>query len=131
MSELELGAKWGEVKEHLEAEKLKLASYDNTLLQLIGNIEKNVVEEQRNVLDYGAGPGVLAYALQQLGVIVKVFDIDPEMRTKAAEKVGQENVYTSTVAIPSNNFAYKLAVFNSFSSLECKNNEIENSSFNF
>ena len=108
MSEIELGAKWGEVKEHLAAEKLKLASYDNTLLQLIGNTEKNAVEEQRNILDYGAGPGVLAYALQQLGAIVRVFDIDPEMRAKAAEKVGQENVYTSTVAIPSNNFDYAI-----------------------
>lgn len=89
---------WHAVAKELEAENLKLASYDNTLLSLPGNIKN------KKILDYGAGPGILALALKKLGAEVKVWDINPEMREKAAQKIGAENVYGSTEEIPQSFF---------------------------
>ncbi len=55
-------------------------------------------------LDYGAGPGVLALALQKLGTEVKVWDINPEMREKAAAKISRRNVYGSKAELPAGFF---------------------------
>jgi SAM-dependent methyltransferase len=89
---------WNLVVKDLEAENLKLASYDNTLLEALGDIRG------KEVLDYGAGPGVLALAIKRLGGSVKVWDINPAMRQKAGEKIGTENVYPDVSALPSNFF---------------------------
>lgn len=89
---------WHGVAKELEAENLKLASYDKTLLSTIGNMSK------KNILDYGAGPGILALALQKLGANIKVYDINPEMRKNAGKKIGKSNVYSDINKIPQNHF---------------------------
>ncbi len=89
---------WGRVFGELEEEDLKLASYDNTLMPMLGSVAN------RLILDYGAGPGILALALQRIGANVKVWDISPEMRAKTAEKIGLENVYSSLEEIPRDSF---------------------------
>lgn len=89
---------WDRVSSELEGENLKLMSYDNTLFSLFGDIKG------KNVLDYGAGPGVLALATSKLGGNVKVWDIHTEMREKSGQKIGSENIYHSVDEIPKNFF---------------------------
>lgn len=89
---------WSVVAKELEAENFKLASYDNTLMSAIGDIK------DKKVLDYGAGPGVLALGLQKIGADVKVWDINNEMREKAGAKIGSENIYNDVSQVPQNFF---------------------------
>ncbi len=89
---------WGRVCQELADENLKLASYDNTMIGLLGNIEGKLI------LDYGAGPGVLALALIKMGADTRVWDISPEMREQAARKITAEYVYDSIDNIPDNVF---------------------------
>src|SRR3989344_7585328 len=89
---------WSRVSKELKAEQLKLASYDNTLIPLLGKIKA------KKILDYGGGPGVLAFALQKLGAEIKEFDISPDMRKQAAQKIGSENIYDTFNKIPKNKF---------------------------
>ena len=89
---------WSRVSKELKAEQLKLASYDTTLIPLLGIIRSKMV------LDYGGGPGVLAFALKKLGAEVKVYDISQEMRNLASQKIGVGNVYHSIDAISKNYF---------------------------
>ena len=89
---------WSAVAKELEDENLKLASYDDTLMSAIGDIRG------KKVLDYGAGPGVLALGLQKMGADVKVWDINNEMREKAGAKIGAENIYSDVNQVPQNFF---------------------------
>lgn len=89
---------WSVVAAELEAENLKLASYDNTLMAAIGDVRG------KKILDYGAGPGVLALGLQKMGAEVKVWDINDEMREKAGTKIGAENIYADVHKIPEHSF---------------------------
>lgn len=89
---------WGVVAKELESENLKLASYDNTLMSAIGDIK------DKKVLDYGAGPGILALGLQKMGADVKVWDINNEMREKSGTKIGAENIYSDISQVPQNFF---------------------------
>ena len=98
--QVEEQSKWGRVADELEAEDLKLQSYDKTLLELLGNLD------DKAVLDYGAGPGVLALTLSKLGANVKVYDLSEEMQTLAGEKIGNENVYKTHSQIPNSCFDY-------------------------
>ena len=91
---------WNKVVKDLEGENLKLASYDNTLVPLLGDLT------DKNVLDYGAGPGVLALGLKKLGAKIKVWDINPEMRKKASGKIGTENTYQNLEDIPRDHFDF-------------------------
>lgn len=90
--------KWDIVAKELEGENLKLASYDNTLMSVIGDVNG------KNILDYGAGPGVLALGVKKMGGNVKVWDIGPEMREKSAMKIGAENIYNDVNEIPKDFF---------------------------
>ena len=90
--------KWGLVSKELQLENLKLASYDDILIPLLGDLRN------KKILDYGAGPGVLALALKRLGAEVKVWDVSDSMLTKSAEKIGRDNVYNQLNKIPKNNF---------------------------
>ena len=89
---------WSRVAEELKAEKIKLAFYDNTVIQLLGNVKN------RKILDYGGGPGVLAIALKKLGADIKEYDISEDMMKKASEKIGEENIYHNVGEIPKNEF---------------------------
>lgn len=89
---------WNKVAGDLEAENLKLASYDNTLVPLLGDLK------DKKILDYGAGPGILALGLQRLGADAKVWDINPELVNKSAEKIGDDNVYRNIEDVPRHYF---------------------------
>ena len=89
---------WHIVASQLEAENLKLASYDHTLLSELGNVNG------KKVLDYGCGPGVLTWALKNLCAEVKGFDINAEMVEKAGLKIGQENVSSNINDFVDNSF---------------------------
>lgn len=91
---------WSRVAEELKAEQLKLASYDNTLIPLLGKIKS------KKILDYGGGPGVLVLALKKLGADVKEYDISEDMRKQASQKIGKENIYETVESIPKNNFDF-------------------------
>ncbi|HYC34179.1 MAG TPA: class I SAM-dependent methyltransferase [Candidatus Paceibacterota bacterium] len=91
---------WAKVLKELEAEKIKLAYYDNTLLAHLGRIKN------KKALDYGSGPGVLATALLARGADCKIYDISPEIRKRAGERIGFENVYNSVRDIPYNYFDF-------------------------
>ena len=91
---------WCRVSEELKAEQLKLASYDNTLIPLLGKIKS------KKILDYGGGPGVLVLALKKLGADVKEYDISEDMRKQASQKIGKENIYDKVEDIPKNKFDF-------------------------
>ncbi len=94
---------WDKVTNELEAEELKLAYYDKTLVEKLGDVRN------KNILDYGSGPGVLALALSKLGAKVKTFDINTEFNKSAATKIGLENVYHQVTEIPDNHFNFVIA----------------------
>lgn len=89
---------WGKVMKELESEKIKLAYYDAPLLSLLGTLRS------KKVLDYGGGPAVLATALKSRGADTRLFDISSDMRARAAERIGRENVYKKAEDIPQNYF---------------------------
>lgn len=91
---------WGKVLKELESEKIKLAYYDNTLIPLLGNLKN------KKVLDYGGGPAVLATALKAKGADSRLFDISPDMRMRAGERIGRENVYKKVEDIPHGYFDF-------------------------
>lgn len=91
---------WNKVLKELDSENLKPMLYDNTLVPLLGDVHS------KNILDYGAGPGVLALGLVRLGAHVKVWDISPEMRVEVAKKIGAGNVYESLEDIPRGHFDF-------------------------
>ncbi len=98
MKTISMEKEWGKVARELEAEELKLQSYDPTLLKLCGDVGG------KRILDYGPGPGILAYALQKLRAEVQAFDISAEMRQACAQKIGMRNVYDSVAKIPKNSY---------------------------
>lgn len=89
---------WHFVANQLEAENLKLASYDHSLLRELGDLNG------KKVLDYGCGPGVLLLALKKLGAEVKGFDINSEMVERASLEIGSENVTSNLSAFFDNSF---------------------------
>ncbi|MDP3742109.1 MAG: class I SAM-dependent methyltransferase [Candidatus Micrarchaeota archaeon] len=92
--------KWSIVSKELEAENLKLASYDSTMIPLIGRVA------DKKILDYGCGPGVLALTLQKLGADVNGFDISSDMLRRAGEKIGAKKVYSNFADLPKNYFDF-------------------------
>lgn len=91
-------SEWARVAKELEAENLKLASYDSTLLDLLGDVRG------KKLIDYGCGPGVLASALQRGGADIRAYDISEKMRVHCGDKIGHDRVYVSVDAIPQNYF---------------------------
>jgi 2-polyprenyl-3-methyl-5-hydroxy-6-metoxy-1,4-benzoquinol methylase len=92
--------KWADVSKELEAEKIKLAFYDDTIIPLLGDLDG------KKVLDYGGGPGVLLVALKKLGAEVKEWDVSEDFRKQAAEKIGAENIYETIEGIPADYFDF-------------------------
>src|SRR3989338_8793709 len=89
---------WINVAEELNSENLKLASYDTTLIPLLGQLVG------KKVLDYGCGPGVLALTLQKLGANVNALDISAEMLKLCSAKIGENNVHFNFEKIPQESF---------------------------
>ncbi|MBI2112240.1 methyltransferase domain-containing protein [Candidatus Woesearchaeota archaeon] len=89
---------WAMVSKELEEENIKVAYYDHILIPLLGNVK------EKHILDYGAGPGMLAAALKKLGAEVKAWDISAEMRKLTGDKIGSRNVYNELTDIPNNYF---------------------------
>ncbi|HYF05225.1 MAG TPA: class I SAM-dependent methyltransferase [Patescibacteria group bacterium] len=89
---------WHHVVRDLEAEEIKLASYDKTLIPLLGDVR------EKNILDFGSGPGVLCAVLQKLGANVKAYDINPQILADAAKKIGKQNVYEDWIKVPQGYF---------------------------
>lgn len=89
---------WGQVAKELEAEKIKLQSYDPALLAMCRNVSG------KKILDYGPGPGILIYTLSKLGARVRAYDIAEEMRIACSQKIGAENVYAGPEQIPKDIF---------------------------
>tara|TARA_Y100000310_G_C20675937_1_gene813032 strand:- start:1391 stop:2095 length:705 start_codon:yes stop_codon:yes gene_type:complete len=80
---------WSGVAEELAAENLKLASYDESLLGILGSVAG------RDILDYGCGPGVLASTLLRGKGNVQAYDVSEEMRHLSGEKIGHDNVIST------------------------------------
>jgi 2-polyprenyl-3-methyl-5-hydroxy-6-metoxy-1,4-benzoquinol methylase len=91
---------WGAVSAELEQESLKLQTYDHTLIPLLGDVSG------KRILDYGAGPGILASVLAKQGANVKVFDICKKMRALAGLRIGAENVYELAKMVPEDQFDF-------------------------
>lgn len=92
------GTNWATVLPELSGEDLKQKIYDNTLFNILGNVKG------KKMLDYGAGPAVIASRAKQLGANVKVFDVSAEMRKASADKIGPEHIYHKVEDIPNNFF---------------------------
>lgn len=89
---------WDLVLRELEGEKIKLMSYDNTIISNLGGIKGT------RILDYGAGPGILAGVLQKLGAEAKVFEVNDKILEAAARRIGKENVFREVKQLPHNYF---------------------------
>ncbi len=91
-------SEWAQVAKELEAEELKLASYDATLLDLLGSVKG------RRILDYGCGPGILALVLTRGRADIQIYDISSDMRQLAGRKIGHDRGCGSIEEIPRNYF---------------------------
>ncbi|MDB4303511.1 class I SAM-dependent methyltransferase [Desulfosarcina sp.] len=89
---------WGKVQEHLQNEVIKPRAYDDFLLELMRDLT------QKNILDYGSGPAVLAKKYQSLGGLVKTFDNDPYITETCKKEIGKDKVYNALNEIPKNYF---------------------------
>lgn len=81
MTQIRMGGDWGKVASELEHEVLKLKSYDEPLLQRLGDVKG------KEILDYGYGPGVLLAVLSGAGANAKGWDRNKKMRAKAGIKI--------------------------------------------
>ena len=91
-------SEWNNVSTELAKEELKLTSYDSALINLVGNIQ------DKKILDFGCGPGILASVFSKLGAEIKTFDISKEMRQLCGNRIGHSNVFTNSSTIPKNHF---------------------------
>jgi len=78
---------WAKVAGELQGEDLKQKIYDNTLLGICGDLEGKMV------LDYGAGPGIIAKKMADKGADVHVFDISEDMLRIACKVLGQDKIH--------------------------------------
>jgi 2-polyprenyl-3-methyl-5-hydroxy-6-metoxy-1,4-benzoquinol methylase len=90
--------KWSLLTKELDNEKIKLLSFDETLIKNIGNVKG------KRILDYGSGTGIIAKKMKDLGADVKAYDISSEMLRLTSEKIGIENTYSHSEDIPENYF---------------------------
>jgi SAM-dependent methyltransferase len=89
---------WAEVIAELEGESDKLQSYDHTIIEYLGDIKT------KKILDYGAGPAVMASVLQKLKADVSIFDINEEMLKISKALISEKSVYGLTDKIPNDYF---------------------------
>lgn len=89
---------WAKVLSELEEEYAKLKSYDKRIIEHLGDINN------KKILDFGAGPAVLADLLRNLGAKVKIYDVSKEMREISVEKLGRSAVIDKVSSIPKNYF---------------------------
>ncbi|MBI5047258.1 class I SAM-dependent methyltransferase [Candidatus Micrarchaeota archaeon] len=89
---------WAKVAAELQGEDLKQKIYDNTLLDLCGDLK------DKKVLDYGAGPGVIAKRIARVGARVHAYDVSPDMLRIAAQNLGSEKVHTNVSEVTNGSF---------------------------
>lgn len=89
---------WSRVVKELQGEDLKQKIYDNILLTLCGDLAG------KKVLDYGAGPAVIASRMANMGAKVHAYDISEDMRKIAEGVLGRENVFCEVDQIPREQF---------------------------
>src|SRR3990167_2689134 len=89
---------WARVAGELQGEDLKQKIYDNKLLDACSELKG------KRILDYGAGPGIIAGRALQAGADINVYDISPEMLRIAAERIGAERAYDTLDRIPTSSF---------------------------
>jgi len=89
---------WNKVISELENESDKLQSYDYTIIDNLKSV-KNL-----KILDYGAGPAVMATSLRELGADIRVYEVSKEMITICQERLGYDSVYKAPEEIPNNYF---------------------------
>lgn len=91
---------WDLVLKELEREKIKLMSYDNTIISNLKGIKGT------RILDYGAGPGILAGVLKKLGADVKIYEVNNKIIEAAGRRIGKENVFSNVKRLPQSFFDY-------------------------
>lgn len=87
--EVRASSAWDTVANELATETLKVASYDNVVLEKAGDLEN------ARMLDYGSGPGVLASVCKDAGADIHTWDINPKIREACAERIGANRVFNS------------------------------------
>jgi len=87
MAKIIVGPKdWDKVYLELENEVIKTSSYDNLIIQFLGDVK------EKSIIDYGSGPGVIAKALTDLGAKVDIYDINRRILEMACKRINHENI---------------------------------------
>ncbi len=98
MKSVENSNEWSEVTEDLEAEVIKIQTYDWEIFQRLD------LCKHKQILDYGSGPGVFAQFLLNNGANVFAYDPNEDLRIPARSKLGDRRVFDSVDDIPDGSF---------------------------
>ncbi|MFW9872462.1 MAG: class I SAM-dependent methyltransferase [Candidatus Thorarchaeota archaeon] len=80
---------WDKVYKDLENEVVKTSTYDNYIIQLMGDVKN------KKILDYGCGPGIIAKALHDFGAIVDVYDINEQILRMANKRIESQRIFNT------------------------------------
>jgi len=89
---------WDKVYQELENEVIKTSSYDKFIIQLMGDIVN------KNILDYGSGPGVIAKSLHDLDANVDIYDINKNILEMAGKRIEKDNIIFEKEKISQNHY---------------------------
>ncbi|MDR0231397.1 MAG: class I SAM-dependent methyltransferase [Dysgonamonadaceae bacterium] len=93
---------WDRVYKDLENEVIKTSTYDDCIIQLIGDVKN------KRILDYGGGPGVIAKALKDLGANVDIYDNNERILKMANNRLSSKNIMPDKNNIPQNTYDFAL-----------------------
>lgn len=91
-------SEWTKVIAELEGESDKLQLYDHTIIEYLGDVAT------KKILDYGAGPAVMASVLQKLKADVSIYEINKEMLKISKTIINKKSVYGMVDKIPNDYF---------------------------
>jgi len=89
---------WDKVYKDLENEVVKTSTYDNYIIQLMGDVKN------KSILDYGSGPGVIARALLDNGAKVDIYDINNRILKMAQSRISDQNIIYNKNKILDNSY---------------------------